>query len=49
MNRLLDPVRAIVADLIRKRLWPVALVLVIALVAVPALIASSSSEAQTCA
>jgi len=47
MNRLLDPVRAIVADLIRKRLWPVALVLVIALVAVPALIASSSSEAPS--
>ena len=47
MNRLLDPIRAIVADLIRKRLWPVALVLVIALVAVPALIASSSSEAPS--
>ncbi len=47
MSRLLDPVRALVADLIRKRLWPVALVLVIALVAVPALIASSSSEAPT--
>ena len=47
MNRLLDPVRAVVADLVRKRLWPVALVLVIALVAVPALIASSSSEAPS--
>jgi len=46
MNRLIDPVRAIVADLIRKRLWPVALVLVIALVAVPILVASSSSSSE---
>ena len=44
MNRLLDPVRALVADLVRKRLWPVALLLVIALVAVPILVASSSSS-----
>ncbi len=47
MKGLLDLPRSILADLIRKRLWPIAVVLVVALVAVPVLIASSSSSLPT--
>jgi len=43
MKGLLDIPRSILADLIRKRLWPFAVLLLVALVAVPVLIASSSS------
>jgi len=43
MNGLLDAARGILADLVRKRLWPIAIVLLIALVAVPVMISSSSS------
>jgi hypothetical protein len=43
MNGLLDAARGILADLVRKRLWPIAIVLLIALVAVPVMITSSSS------
>ena len=43
MNGLLNGARAIVADLVRKRLWPIAVLLLVALVAVPLLIGASSS------
>lgn len=43
MSGLRDAVGGILADLIRKRLWPIAIVLLIALVAVPVVITSSSS------
>ncbi len=43
MKGLLDVPRSIVADLIRKRLWPIAVLFLAALVAVPVLMASSPS------
>lgn len=43
MNGLLDSARTIVADLVRKRLWPIAVLLLVALVAIPLLIGASSS------
>lgn len=43
MNGLLNGARAIVADLVRKRLWPIAVLLLVALVAIPLLIGASSS------
>lgn len=45
MNALLDPVKRIARDLVDKKLWPVAALLVAAIVAVPMLIGSSSGEA----
>jgi hypothetical protein len=45
IDRILTPLRSIRRDLIDKRLWPVALVLVLALVAVPVFIGSSASDA----
>jgi hypothetical protein len=39
----MSPVRKLVDDLIEKRLWPVALALVIALIAIPVLIGGSSA------
>lgn len=44
-DRLLTPLRSVVRDLIDKRLWPVALLLVAALVAVPVVIGASASDA----
>ena len=44
-DRLLTPLRAAARDLIDKRLWPVALALLVAVVAVPIVIGSSASEA----
>lgn len=41
IDRLLTPLRAVVRDLVDKRLWPIAIVLVAALVAVPAVIGAS--------
>ena len=43
MNDLLDSARAIVADIVRKRLWPIAVLLLAALVAIPLLLGASSS------
>lgn len=43
MKGLLNSARAIVADLVRKRLWPIAVLLLVALVAIPLLIGASSS------
>jgi len=43
MNGLLNGARAIVADLVRKRLWPIAGLLLVALVALPLLLGASSS------
>lgn len=42
-ERLLSGPRAIVRDLVSKRLWPIAVLLVVALVAVPVLVAGSGS------
>ena len=42
---LLEPVRRVVRDLIDKRLWPVAAVLVAVIVALPLLITGSSNDA----
>ena len=42
-DRLLSGPRTLVRDLIKKRLWPVAIALVVALVAVPVLIGSSGT------
>jgi hypothetical protein len=42
-DRLLSGARTIVRDLISKRLWPVAIALVVALVAVPVLVGSSGT------
>jgi hypothetical protein len=44
IDRLLAPLRGIVADLIRKRLWPIAVGLLAMLVAVPVLMARSPSS-----
>lgn len=44
MNTLIDPVKRIARDLVDKKLWPVAVVLLVALVAVPVLIGGSSAE-----
>lgn len=41
IDRLLAPLRAAVRDLVDKRLWPIALALVVALVAVPVVIGGS--------
>lgn len=43
-DRVLTPVRSLARDLIDKRLWPIAIVLLVALVAVPVLIGSSASD-----
>lgn len=45
MNALLKPLRQIARDLVEKKLWPIAAVLLAALVAVPVLIGGSSSDA----
>ena len=42
MNALTDPLRQVARDLVEKKLWPVALLLVAALVAVPVVIGGSS-------
>ena len=44
MNSLLNPLRQIAKDLVDKKLWPVAVVLLVALVAVPVVIGSSAEE-----
>lgn len=44
MSRLLPALRRLVGDLVDKRLWPVALGLVIALVAIPLTLGGSASE-----
>ncbi|HUR84840.1 MAG TPA: hypothetical protein VMY78_05805 [Solirubrobacteraceae bacterium] len=44
-DRLTAPLRAVTRELIDKRLWPVAILLLAALVAVPVLIGSSASDA----
>jgi hypothetical protein len=46
-DRLLTGPRAIARDLIDKRLWPVALLLLVAIVAVPVVLGRSSDEAPT--
>ncbi len=43
MNTLIDPVKRIARDLVDKKLWPVAVLLLAALVAVPILIGGGSS------
>lgn len=45
MNALLDPLRQIGRDLVAKKLWPIAALLLVAIVALPVLIGSSSSDA----
>lgn len=45
MNALTDPLRQVARDLVEKKLWPVALLLVAALVAVPFVIGGSSEVA----
>jgi hypothetical protein len=45
IDRLITPLRTVVRDLVAKRLWPIAIVLVVALVAVPLVIGSSGSDA----
>lgn len=42
MNALIDPLKRIARDLVEKRLWPVAALLLAAIVAVPMLIGSSA-------
>jgi hypothetical protein len=44
MSGLVDGARAILADLVRKRLWPIAVALLILMVAVPVLIGLSTSS-----
>jgi hypothetical protein len=43
----MSPVRQLVDDLVEKRLWPIALLLVVALVAIPVLIGGSSESSGT--
>ncbi len=43
--KLPAPLRTLVADLVERRLWPVAVVLVIALVALPAIVLGGAEEA----
>jgi hypothetical protein len=45
MNGSLEPVRKIARDLVEKKLWPVAALLVVALVAVPIMIGTSARDA----
>jgi len=45
MSRLLEPLRQIVRDLIEKKLWPIAAVLLVALVAAPMLIGGPGGDA----
>ena len=47
MNQLNASVRTIFQDLVERRLWPVALVLVIALIAIPVLLSNSASETSS--
>lgn len=44
MNALTDPLRQVARDLVAKKLWPIAVLLLVALIAVPLLIGSSSEE-----
>lgn len=44
MNTLIDPLKRIARDLVDRKLWPVAAVLLVAIIAVPLLIGGSSSE-----
>lgn len=44
MNTLIDPLKRIARDLVDKKLWPVAVLLLAALVAVPMLIGGSPAE-----
>jgi hypothetical protein len=44
MNALLDPIRQAARDLVQKKLWPIAVVLLVALVAVPIVIGGSSED-----
>jgi len=46
MRGLLDVPRSIVADLIRKRLWPIAVALLLALVAVPVVVVALKSYSE---
>ena len=47
MNTLIDPLKRIARDLVDKKLWPVAALLLVALVAVPMLIGGSSEQAPS--
>ena len=44
MNTLIDPLKRIARDLVEKKLWPVAVLLLAALVAVPMMLGGSSAE-----
>ena len=44
MNTLIDPLKRIARDLVDKKLWPVAVLLLAALVAVPVMLGGSSAE-----
>lgn len=44
MNRIVDPLRGVVSDLVEKRLWPLAVALVAALVAIPIVLGSGSDS-----
>ena len=45
VNSISNPLRALWDELVERRLWPVAVVLVVALVAVPVLLAKPAKEA----
>ncbi|CAN5271179.1 hypothetical protein BH20ACT16_BH20ACT16_01820 [soil metagenome] len=45
MNTLTDPLKRIVRDLVDKKLWPVAVALLVAIVAVPVLLGGSAEDA----
>ena len=44
MNALTDPLRQVARDLVDKKLWPIAVLLLVALIAVPLLIGSPSEK-----
>jgi hypothetical protein len=48
-HRLVTPLRTAARDLIEKRLWPIAVLLIAALVAVPVLMSASGSDAPSTA
>jgi hypothetical protein len=47
MNQLNASLRTVFQDLVERRLWPVALVLVLALIAIPVLLSSPASDTAT--
>lgn len=44
MNTLIDPLKGIARDLVEKKLWPIAVLLLAAIIGVPMVIGGSSSE-----